>query len=180
MPDHHGLDLTGSELRQGRSQPRNLYLVTGDDWSQHVMIGQADTAEIAARIVETWNADVARRKTGEQRDAELYWQAHEARHPSRPGDDLPEGEPSDSMDDLIAGAEERAAGTEVRARCSVLFGPNAMLELPGEAEPARWPAREIAEAVGLAAPELPGRHLLVTVRETPGEGRVLSGFRLVR
>lgn len=41
-------------------------------------------------------------KALEQREAERYWSAHEARYPARPGDDLPEGEGYDSMDDLLA------------------------------------------------------------------------------
>jgi hypothetical protein len=38
----------------------------------------------------------------EQREAELYWDAHESRHPSRPGDDVPDGKVYDSMDALVA------------------------------------------------------------------------------
>jgi hypothetical protein len=30
-------------------------------------------------------------KALEQRDAERYWASHESRHPSRPGDDVPDG-----------------------------------------------------------------------------------------
>jgi hypothetical protein len=41
-------------------------------------------------------------KALEQRDAELYWSAHERRHPSRPGDDVPDGKVYDSMDALMA------------------------------------------------------------------------------
>ena len=41
-------------------------------------------------------------KALEQREAELYWAVHEARYPSRPGDDVPEGKVYDSMDDLLA------------------------------------------------------------------------------
>ena len=47
-------------------------------------------------------------KALEQREAELYWSVHEARYPSRPGDDVPDGKVYDSMDALIAdlGSEE--------------------------------------------------------------------------
>jgi hypothetical protein len=38
----------------------------------------------------------------EQREAELYWEAHETRHPSRPGDDVPEGKVYDSMEAPMA------------------------------------------------------------------------------
>jgi hypothetical protein len=41
-------------------------------------------------------------KALEQREAELYWAVQEARYPSRPGDDVPEGKVYDSMDDLLA------------------------------------------------------------------------------
>lgn len=34
--------------------------------------------------------------------AKLYWAVHEARYPSRPGDDVPEGKAYDSMEDLLA------------------------------------------------------------------------------
>jgi hypothetical protein len=80
------------------------------------------------------------------------------------------------MEEMDAAA--RAVGAEVAGRCSLLFGDQALIELPGEEEPVRHPAAEIAAATGLDAGELPGRRLMVTVRETPEEGRVLSGFRL--
>jgi hypothetical protein len=38
----------------------------------------------------------------EQRDAESYWAAHESRHPSRPGDAIPDGKAYDSMEALMA------------------------------------------------------------------------------
>jgi hypothetical protein len=41
-------------------------------------------------------------KALEQREVELYWAVHEARYPSRPGDDVPEGKVYDSMEDLLA------------------------------------------------------------------------------
>ena len=41
-------------------------------------------------------------KALEQHDAERYWAAHETRHPSRPGDDLPDGKVYESMDALLA------------------------------------------------------------------------------
>jgi hypothetical protein len=44
-------------------------------------------------------------KALERREAELYWAVHEARYPSRPGDDVPEGKAYDSMDDLLAGLD---------------------------------------------------------------------------
>jgi hypothetical protein len=41
-------------------------------------------------------------KALEQREAELYWAAHESRHPSRPGDGVPDGGAYDSMEALVA------------------------------------------------------------------------------
>jgi hypothetical protein len=41
-------------------------------------------------------------KALEQREAELYWAVHEARYPSRPGDNVPEGKAYDSIDALLA------------------------------------------------------------------------------
>jgi hypothetical protein len=38
----------------------------------------------------------------EQREAELYWAAHESRRPSGPGDDIPDGKVYDSMEALVA------------------------------------------------------------------------------
>ncbi len=42
-------------------------------------------------------------KALEQREAELYWVAHESRYLSRPGDDVPDGKVYDSMEALVAG-----------------------------------------------------------------------------
>jgi uncharacterized protein YbaA (DUF1428 family) len=41
-------------------------------------------------------------KALEQREAELYWEAHQSRYPSRPGDDIPDGKVYDSMEALMA------------------------------------------------------------------------------
>lgn len=79
------------------------------------------------------------------------------------------------MGELDAAA--RAAGYEVEARVMLTHGADALLEVPGEGEPVRWPAAEVAEGLGVALAELPGVRLLVTVRETQEAGRVLSGFR---
>jgi hypothetical protein len=38
----------------------------------------------------------------EQREAELYWAAHESRYPSRPGDGAPDGGVYESMEALVA------------------------------------------------------------------------------
>ena len=75
-------------------------------------------------------------------------------------------------------AAARAAGTEVEARILLTHGADALLELPGEDEPVRWPAAEVAGDLGVDALDLPGMRVRVTVRESAGEGRVLSGWRL--
>lgn len=41
-------------------------------------------------------------KALEQREDELYWVAHERRHPSRPGDEVPDGNVYDSIEALVA------------------------------------------------------------------------------
>ena len=41
-------------------------------------------------------------KALEQREAELYWVAHESRYPSQPGDNVPDGNVYDSMEALLA------------------------------------------------------------------------------
>jgi hypothetical protein len=71
-----------------------------------------------------------------------------------------------------------AEGTEVRVRCLLLIGDQAELEVPGQDEPARWPAAAIAAEAGVEAGSLPGCQLVVRLSETRDEGRVFSGFRL--
>lgn len=75
-------------------------------------------------------------------------------------------------------AAARAAGSVVTARCRMTHGGMALLELPGEGEPARWPAADVAAQAGIAVRDLPGAWLELTVRESPEEGRILSGFRV--
>jgi hypothetical protein len=41
-------------------------------------------------------------KALEQREAELYWAAHESRYPSQPDDGVPDGGVYDSMEALVA------------------------------------------------------------------------------
>jgi hypothetical protein len=82
------------------------------------------------------------------------------------------------MDELNAAA--RAAGTEVEARVLLTHGADALLELPGEDVPVRWPAAEVAEGAAVRVEDLPGMRVLVTVRESMERGRALSGFRPAR
>lgn len=64
----------------------------------------------------------------------------------------------------------------VRVRVLLLIGDQAEIvaDVEGPAGPVRYPAQEIADAVGLAPAELPGRRLLATV----GAGDRLAGWRL--
>jgi hypothetical protein len=71
----------------------------------------------------------------------------------------------------------RPAGAEVSAVVRLVHGAAALLELPGEDELARHPAAEIAGALGVSVADLPGMRVMVTVRESAGEGRALSGFK---
>jgi plasmid maintenance system antidote protein VapI len=87
---------------------------------------------------------------------------------------------SDREEQAVEGmdAAARAAGYEVTARCSMVFGELAVIEIPGEAEPVRWPASDVMAGTGLSLDEVSGARLTFTVRETAQDGRVLSDFRL--
>jgi hypothetical protein len=64
----------------------------------HQVITRAGQIEAVVVPLEEYRA----LKALEQREAELYWAVHEARYPSRPGDDAPEGEAYDTMEALLA------------------------------------------------------------------------------
>jgi hypothetical protein len=66
--------------------------------ADHQVILRAGQVEAVVVPLEEYRA----LKALEQRDAELYWAAHEDRHPSRPGDDIPGGKVYESMDALLA------------------------------------------------------------------------------
>jgi plasmid maintenance system antidote protein VapI len=87
---------------------------------------------------------------------------------------------SDREEQAVEGmdAAARAAGYEVTARCSMVFGELAVIEMPGEGEPVRWPASDVMAGTGLSLDEVSGARLTFTVRETAQDGRVLSDFRL--
>jgi hypothetical protein len=74
--------------------PQNLGEVVGD----HQVITRAGQVEAVVVPLEEYRA----LKALEQREAELYWAVHEARYPSEPGDDAPEGRAYESMDALLA------------------------------------------------------------------------------
>jgi len=68
------------------------------DVADHQVITRAGQVEAVVVPLEEYRA----LKALEQREAELYWAVHEARYPSQPGDDAPEGEAYDSMEALLA------------------------------------------------------------------------------
>jgi len=74
--------------------PLNFNADVGD----HQVITRAGQVEAVVVPLEEYRA----LKALEQREAELYWAVHEARYPSRPGDDAPEGTAYDSMDAVLA------------------------------------------------------------------------------
>jgi hypothetical protein len=74
--------------------PLNFGAVIGD----HQVITREGQVEAVVVPLEEYRA----LKALEQREAELYWAVHEARYPSQPGDDLPEGKVYESMDVLLA------------------------------------------------------------------------------
>ena len=73
-------------------------MTIGDEVSDHQVITRGGQIEAVVVPLEEYRA----LKALEQREAELYWAVHAARYPSRPGDDVPDGEVYDSMDALIA------------------------------------------------------------------------------
>jgi len=73
-------------------------LNSGDVVGDHQVITRAGQVEAVVVPLEEHRA----LKALEQREAELYWAVHEARYPSRPGDDVPEGKACKSMDELLA------------------------------------------------------------------------------
>jgi hypothetical protein len=68
------------------------------DVGDHQVITRGGQVEAVVVPLEEYRA----LKALEQREAELYWAVHQARYPSRPGDDVPEGKAYDSMDALLA------------------------------------------------------------------------------
>jgi hypothetical protein len=66
--------------------------------TDHQVIFRAGQAEAVVVPLEEYRA----LKALEQREAEQYWVAQDRRYPSRPGDDVPDGNVHDSMDALVA------------------------------------------------------------------------------
>ena len=70
----------------------------GDEVADHQVITRGGQIEAVVVPLEEYRA----LKALEQRETELYWAVHEARYPSRTGDDVPDGKVYDSMDALLA------------------------------------------------------------------------------
>ena len=88
----------GDELsRYGRSVSEDP-VTSGDEIADHQVIICGGHVEAVVVPLEEYHA----LKALEQREAELYWVVHEARYPSRPGGDAPDGKVYDSMDALLA------------------------------------------------------------------------------
>jgi hypothetical protein len=69
-----------------------------DEVADHQVIIRRGQVEAVVVPLEEYRA----LKALEQRETELYWAVHEARYPSHPGDDVPDGKVYDSMDALLA------------------------------------------------------------------------------
>jgi len=74
----------------------------GNEVADHQVIIRDGHIEAVVVPLEEYRA----LKALEQREAELYWAVHEARYPSRPGDDVPTGKVYDSMDELLADLDQ--------------------------------------------------------------------------
>jgi hypothetical protein len=82
-------------------------------------------------------------------------------------------------DDPAAAAAMRAAGYDVLAECTEVTGAVAVVSVAGEDEEVTHAvaARALAEELHVDPAQLAGTEFLATMRETPEEGPVLSGFR---
>lgn len=98
---HHG-GVTGvshgDELSRYALSVSESSVTSGDEIADHQVIIRGGQVEAVVVPLEEYRA----LKALEQREAELYWAVHEARYPSRPGDDAPDGKVYDSMDALLA------------------------------------------------------------------------------
>lgn len=73
-------------------------MTIGDEVADHQVITRGGQVEAVVVPLEEYRA----LKALEQRETELYWAIHEARYPSGPGDDTPDGKVYDSMEALLA------------------------------------------------------------------------------
>jgi len=88
----------GDELSRYALSVSEGPVTSGDEIADHQVIIRGGQVEAVVVPLEEYRA----LKALEQREAELYWAVHEARYPSRPGDDAPVGKVYDSMDALLA------------------------------------------------------------------------------
>ena len=88
----------GDELSRYALSVSEGPVTSGDEIADHQVIIRGGQVEAVVVPLEEYRA----LKALEQREAELYWAVHEARYPSRPGDDAPDGKVYDSMDALLA------------------------------------------------------------------------------
>ena len=88
----------GDELSRYALSVSESPVTSGDEIADHQVIIRGGQIEAIVVPLEEYRA----LKALEQREAELYWAVHEARYPSRPGDDMPDGKVYDSMDALLA------------------------------------------------------------------------------
>jgi hypothetical protein len=89
----HGDELSRYVLRVSEGP-----VTSGEEIADHQVIIRGGQVEAVVVPLGEYRA----LKALEQREAELYWAAHEARYPSRPGDDTPDGKVYDSTDALLA------------------------------------------------------------------------------
>jgi len=88
----------GDELSRYALSVSESPVTSSDEIADHQVIIRGGQVEAVVVPLEEYRA----LKALEQREAELYWAVHEARHPSRPGDDAPDGKVYDSMEALLA------------------------------------------------------------------------------
>jgi hypothetical protein len=88
----------GDELSRYARSVSEGPVTSGDEIADHQVIIRGGQVEAVVVPLEEYRA----LKALEQREAELYWAVHEARYPSRPGDDAPDGKVYESMDALLA------------------------------------------------------------------------------
>jgi hypothetical protein len=88
----------GDELSRYARRVSEGPVTSGDEIADHQVIIRGGKVEAVVVPLEEYRA----LKALEQREAELYWAVHEARYPSRPGDDAPDGKVYESMDALLA------------------------------------------------------------------------------
>ena len=94
-----GISVTpGDELSRYALSVSEGPVTSGDEIADHQVIIRGGQVEAVVVPLEEYHA----LKALEQREAELYWAVHEARYPSRPGDDTSDGKVYDSMDALLA------------------------------------------------------------------------------